>query len=197
MGEAKSRRRSYEIARKRLLDRHEGQHRIVAESAINLFDRFILPHHFTGACYQITMTLEKFLSEAHGIASKTIVGYVNDGTDDIMTSHAWLEFDGMKVDLGLYVMDRPDVTLPGAVIILDETLLPGAAEYSYHLSRPAASIAVVNQMLRDPFTARVARWKEAEHEEMLARSRDRDLRDIYLAGAPAQSSFASMTSVLR
>lgn len=197
MGEAKSRRQSYEIARQRLLDRHEGHHRIVAESAINLFDRFILPQHFTGACYQITMTLEKYLSEAHGIASRTIVGYVNDGTDDIMTSHAWLEFDGMKVDLCLHVMDRPDITPPGSVIILDETLRPGAAEYSYHLSRPPASIAVIDQMLRDPSAAHVARWKEAEHVDMLARSRDPDLRDIYLAGAPAQSSFAAMTSVLR
>lgn len=197
MGEAKGRRQSYELARKRLLDRHKGKHRIVAETAINLFDRFIMPHHFTGACYQISMTLEKYLSEAHGIASKTIVGYVNDGTDDIMTSHAWLEFDGMKVDLGLHVMDRPDVTLPGAVIILDEALLPGAAEYSYHLSRPPASMAVIDQMLRNPSTAHVARWKEVEHADMLARSRDTDLRDIYLAGAPAQSSFASMTSVLR
>ncbi len=197
MGEAKSRRQSYEVAKKRLLDRHEGKHRIVAETAINLFDRFILPHHFTGACYQITMTLEKYLIEAHGIASSTIVGYVNDGTDDIMTSHAWLEFDGMKVDIGLHVMDRPDITLPGAVIILDDRLRPGAVEYSYHLSRPPASMAVIDQMLRDPATAHVARWKEAEHVDMLARSHDPDLRDNYLAGAPAQSSFASMTSVLR
>lgn len=197
MGEARSRRQIYERSRQRLLDRHGGQHRIVAESAVNLFDRFILPNHFTGACYQITMTLEKYLAEAHGIASKTIVGYVNDGTDDIMISHAWLEFDGMKIDIGLHVVDRPDVTPPGAVIILDEAIWPGAAEYSYHLSRPPASMAVIDQILRNPSTAHVARWKEVEHADMLARSRDTDLRDIYLAGAPAQSSFASMTSVLR
>ncbi len=197
MGEARSRRQLYERARQRLLDRHDGQHRIVVESAINLFDRFILPNRFTGACYQITMTLEKYLAETHGIASRTIVGYVNDGTDDIMISHAWLEFDGRKIDIGLHVVDRPDVTPPGAVIILDEALQPGAAEYSYHLSRPPASIAFVERMLRDPSQANVARRKEAEHEEMLARSRNPDLRDIYLAGAPAQSSFALMTSVLR
>lgn len=197
MGEARSRRQIYERSRQRLLDRHGGQHRIVAESAVNLSDRFILPNHFTGACYQITMTLEKYLAEAHGIASKTIVGYVNDGTDDIRISHAWLEFDGMKIDIGLHVVDRPDVTPPGAVIILDEAIRPGAAEYSYHLSRPPASMAVIDQILRNPSTAHVARWKEVEHADMLARSRDTDLRDIYLAGAPAQSSFASMTSVLR
>ena len=98
--------------------------------------------------------------------------------------------------LGFYVMDRPDVTVPGAAIIFDEALLPGAAEYNYHLSRPPTSIAGVNKMPREPPTARVARWKEAEHEEMLVNSRNRDLRDIFLARAP-RSSFASTTSELR
>ncbi|MDV4153859.1 MULTISPECIES: hypothetical protein [Rhizobium] len=196
MGEARHRRQSYDTAKRLLLDRHEGHHRIVAEVAVNLFDRFILPRRFTGACYQITMTLEKYLFEAHGISSNTVVGYVNDGTDDIMISHAWLEFDGKKVDLGLHFVDHPDVVRPGAVIVLNEQLRLGAIEYSYHLTRPAASLAFVEQMLKDPSTAHVARRKEAEHQAMLARSRDSVLRDIYLAGAPADSSFASMTSVL-
>ncbi|MBO9127695.1 MULTISPECIES: hypothetical protein [unclassified Rhizobium] len=196
MGEANKRKQAYGAARQRILDRFEGQHRVVAEAAINLFDRFILPKRFTGACYQVTMTLEKHLAEAHAITSKTVVGYVNDGTDHIMISHAWLEFETMKVDLGLHVVERPDVVHPGAVLILDQQLLPGTVNYSYHLARPAASLAVVEKMLRDPSTAHVGRRKEIEHEAMLQRSRDPALRDAYLAGAPPGSSFASMTSVL-
>lgn len=196
MGQANNRKRAYGIARQRMLERFEGQHRIVAEAAINLFDRFILPRRFTGACYQVTMTLEKYLADAHAIASKTVVGYVNDGTDDIMISHAWLEFDSMKVDLGLHVVERPDVVHTGAVIVLDQQLLPGTVNYSYHLVRPAASLAVVQRMLLDSSTAQVARRKETEHETMLQRSRDPALRDAYLACAPTESSFASMTSVL-
>ena len=184
MGEAKNRKQTYEAAKQKILDRFEGKHRIVAGAAINLFDRFILPKRFTGACYQITMTLEKYLFEIHGISSSTIVGYVNDGTDDIMISHAWLECDGMKIDLGLYVVERPDIIHTGAVIVLDRQLLPGSVEYRYHLVRPAVSTAIVERMLRDPSTAHVARHKEIEHEEMLKRSRDPVLRDAYLAGAP-------------
>lgn len=101
MGQAKQRAQFYDIAKRQLLDRCDGPSRTVAAASINLFDRFIVPRRFTGACYQVTMTLQKYLEETHGIAAQAVVGYVNDGTDDIMISHGWLEYEGMKIDLGL------------------------------------------------------------------------------------------------
>ncbi|MCR6727136.1 hypothetical protein [Agrobacterium fabrum] len=196
MGQAKQHRQSYDMMKQRLLDRHNGPSKTVAATAINLFDRFILPRRFTGACYQVTMTLQKYLSERHGIITEAVVGYVNDGTDDIMISHGWLEYEGMKIDLGLHLVERPDIVKPGALLVLDEPLRPGLLNYTYHLGRPATSLLVVQRMLADPATARVARHKETEHQEMLARSRDPQLRDLYLAGAPVDSNFATMTSVL-
>ncbi|MBX5166764.1 MULTISPECIES: hypothetical protein [unclassified Rhizobium] len=196
MGQAKQRAQSYNSLKQRLLDRHHGPARTVATAAINLFDGFILPRRFTGACYQLTMTLQKFLADKHGIATQAVVGYVNDGTDDIMISHGWLEYEGMKIDLGLHIVERPDVVRPGALLVLDETLRLGAIDYTYHLARPEASLQVVQRMLADPATARIAQHKEKEHDDMLRRSRDARLRDLYLTGAPAGSDFASMTSVL-
>ncbi|WP_234839078.1 RlpA-like double-psi beta-barrel domain-containing protein [Sinorhizobium medicae] len=105
MGQAKQRGQSYDMAKQRLLDRHDGPSKTVAATAINLFDRFILPRRFTGACYQVTMTLQKYFSEKHGITTEAVVGYVNDGTDDIMISHGWLEYEGMKIDLGLHLVE--------------------------------------------------------------------------------------------
>lgn len=136
MGQAKQRAQSYNSLKQRLLDRHHGPARTVATAAINLFDGFILPRRLTGACYQLTMTLQKFLADKHGIATQAVVGYVNDGTDDIMISHGWLEYEGMKVDLGLHVVEHPDVVKPGALVVLDEPLRPGVIEYTYHLERP-------------------------------------------------------------
>ena len=54
-----------------------------------------------------------------------VVGYVNDDTDDIFMSHAWIELNGRKVDLTLNVTEYQDVQLSGAVLILDQVLKPG------------------------------------------------------------------------
>ncbi|WP_288200080.1 hypothetical protein [uncultured Pleomorphomonas sp.] len=197
MGEAKSRTKQYEQTKQSLLASCDGDAKVVAGSAIKLFERFILPKHYTRGCYLVTMVLHRFLAEEHGIATIPVVGYVNDGTDDIMISHAWLEFDAMKTDLTLNVVEHPDVIRPGDVVVLDTVLRPGVLHYSYHRERPAEAIAVVNRMLSDPASANIARHKEIEHEAMLVRSRDASLMDAYIAGAPLDCGYAAMTAVLR
>jgi hypothetical protein len=42
---------------------------------------------------------------------------LNDGTDDIMISHAWLDYDGRKTDITLANTERPDIIPIGQVII--------------------------------------------------------------------------------
>ncbi|WP_139015808.1 hypothetical protein [Ensifer aridi] len=113
-----------------------------------------------------------------------------------MISHGWLEYNDMKIDLGLHVVEHPDVVKPGALLVLDQVLRPGLINYTYHLERPAPSLLLVQHMLANPATAAVARHKETEHAAMLARSRDGVLMSAYLNGAPTGSDFATMTSVL-
>ncbi len=197
MGEAKNRTKQYELSKQSLLASCDGDARVVADCAVRLFDRFILPKRYTGGCYLVTMILYRFLADEHGIMTVPVVGYVNDGTDDIMISHAWLEHEGKKTDLTLNVVEHPDVISPGDVMVLDTIVRPGVLHYSYHRERPTEAIAVVERMLRDPATAQIARHKEIEHEVMLERSRNPSLMDAYIAGAPLDCGYAAMTAVLR
>jgi len=113
-----------------------------------------------------------------------------------MISHAWLDFEGKKVDLCLFLMEHPEITKPGPLLVLDVPLMLGLLPYTYHLERPERSLKVVEEMLGNPSTREIARRKELEHCEMLARSQDRFLMDAYLAQAPARSNFSTMTSIL-
>lgn len=184
MGEAKNRTKQYELAKQSLLANCDGDAKVVADSAIKLFERFIVPKRYTGGCYLVTMILHRFLAKEHEISTVPVVGYVNDGTDEIMISHAWLEFAAKKTDLTLNVVEHQDVIRPGDVMVLDTVVRPGVLHYSYHRERPTEAMAVVSRMLSDPASANIARHKEIEHEAMLARSRDASLMDAYIAGAP-------------
>lgn len=197
MGQSKQRLESYKMAKQALLGRCDPEARVVAETAIRLFDGFILPNHFTGGCYQVSMTLHRFLMETHRISTEVVVGYVNDGTDDIMISHAWLDYNGKKIDLNLHVMANPDATKPGDLIVLDQVLRPGALTYTYHTERTGAYLIAAHRLLSDPDLGAVARHKEEEHLIMQARSKNPALMEAYIAAAPTEIGYAAMTAALR
>ena len=48
-----------------------------------------------GCCYRATLFIKYHLELRYGIRGEAIVGYVNDGTDELYCSHAWLETDGL------------------------------------------------------------------------------------------------------
>jgi hypothetical protein len=47
-----------------------------------------------GACYRASLFLKLFLEQEYGIDANVVVGFVNDGTDELYASHAWLECHG-------------------------------------------------------------------------------------------------------
>jgi hypothetical protein len=112
--------------------RYAGQtagERVVADVAERLFNRFIKPAESTGMCYRLTFFLHLYLADK-GVQTVPVVGYINDGSDDIMISHAWLEFGGKKTDLTLGITEDPDLNPVGNVIILDQILFSGLT-YTY------------------------------------------------------------------
>jgi hypothetical protein len=194
MGEARNRAAVYQRAKDKLLEEVTGDARVVAETAIRLFEGYVLPQRYTGGCYLTTMTLHWFLQHERGIITEPVVGYVNDATDDIMISHAWLEHDGLKVDLTLHLTDGFST---GALLVLDHVLRPGRLVYTYHRERTPAGIAQDRVMMRDPEIAPVLRHKQAEHQTMSGIARDSKRLGDYLAVAPAQMSYDVLAKAMR
>ena len=98
-----------------------------------------------------------------------VVGYVNDGTDDIMILHAWIELNGRKTDLMLAFVEYGHA---GPLLVLDRELRPGAVQYSYRREQTDAGLARYAALMDDPQTRPLVIHKEQEHADVLARIGD-------------------------
>lgn len=163
-----------------------GEERLIAEAALRLYRAF--PDE--GACYRKTFFLYKYLNVAHSIQTEPVVGFVNDGTDELYGSHAWLEYAGKKVDLALAHPLRPELQKRGAVLILDWPYVPGWPGYTYHRERPASALAQVIELIRHPDTQFLMQEAENLHLTMSATAGSDQLIDSYLANAPDGIDFA-------
>lgn len=197
MGEAKRRARAYDDAKAKLIASLSDEGKVVASSAIGIFEGFIAPQRYTGGCYLVTMTLHRYLADEHGIKTVPVIGYVNDGTDDIFISHAWLEHEGLKTDLTLHQTEYPDIQLPGAVLVMDQPIRQGVVQHTYHVERTDEGMKAAQRMLAHPETAAIAKHKEQEHLDMVDRAQSRALMDAYLQAAPIECGYAAMTAPLR
>jgi hypothetical protein len=135
-------------------------------------------------CYRISFFLSSFLKQEHQVNAEPVVGYVNDGTKDFMISHAWVEFSGRKIDLGLTATEHPDVQLEGPLLILDRSITQGKASYTYHRERSAAAHAQVQKLMALPAYKEMLAANEAEHAPMAAVAESPSLIRTYLDTAP-------------
>lgn len=133
-------------------------------------------------CYHSVFFLNEYLREKHGIATLPVIGYVNDGTDDIMMSHAWLDFGGRKTDVSLAVTEHPDVSPAGELIVLDKVIKVGH-KYSYHHDMGAAGLRAL-QSVRASGGQAIVEHKLQEHLLMVARAKDPALIRPYLDAEP-------------
>jgi hypothetical protein len=165
-----------------------------ADAALRLLRQFIDPAEATGMCYRLTFFLHLYLT-GKAIATEPVIGYVNEGTDDIMVSQAWLEFGGKKIDLTLGRTERPDLNLPGEILILDYPFRPGHG-HTYHLKRTSEAIAVEERWLKDPDSADLVKHKAAEHERMIRMSSNPHEMRRFVDSAPDCLTFARLASII-
>ena len=196
MGESQRRKAAMIQAHLQVMEGLTADKTTIAKTAISLFENFVLPLRYNGGCYLTTMFLHRYLREEAGIITEPTVGYVNDGTDDIMMSHAWLEFDGLKTDITLYILDPVSAAPNGSVLILDRVLHAGEVQHSYHREQTVAGAAKTNEMLADPRLRALVQHKEREHREMLARMTDPDLAATYMAQAPSGLRYADLCTAV-
>jgi hypothetical protein len=190
MGQAK--RRAAE--NKQWIDSLTTEERKIADTADKVLNRVLKPMGATAMCYRMTFFLHLYLAEL-GILTNPVVGYINDGTDDIMISHAWLDYNGRKTDLTLARTERPDIMPIGQVIILDRVFQNGHT-YSYHLEQSANGLAAESEMLQEPQSAAVVNMKRAEHLAMLARAKDASVMRTLLDSAPDRMTFEILKAVV-
>ncbi|OWK18958.1 hypothetical protein AJ88_46700 [Mesorhizobium amorphae CCBAU 01583] len=79
MGQAKQR----AVAKKQWYETLTASECVVVDVAERLFNRFIKPAESTGMCYRMTFFLHLYLADK-GVQTVPVVGYINDGSDDVM-----------------------------------------------------------------------------------------------------------------
>ncbi|MBJ2153956.1 hypothetical protein [Paracoccus sp. IB05] len=188
MGEAK--RNAADL--KKWLDALTDEERVVYECARALFDRFIHPRRVSEMCYHSVFFLYEYIKKSHGIIVEPVIGYINDGTDEVLMSHAWLEFSGKKTDVSLAFTSRPDINPPGQLIYLDHVFGRGHV-YSYHREMSEPGRAALDEF-RSAGGAAMVDHKEREHAGMLALAEDKGMIRTYLDSAPSGMTYEEIVA---
>lgn len=165
----------------------------VFDIAFRLHNNFIKPRDVTGMCYHSVFFLYLYLKKTHGITTTPIIGYVNDGTDDIFVSHAWLEFNGKRIDVSAAVTD-PRIGAAGELIILDRVMKAGL-RYGYCREIPEEGIRQ-HELLRMTGTRALLERKEQEHATMVRRVNDDDEILSYLDNEPNGFTLQRIASLI-
>jgi hypothetical protein len=189
MGEA-ARRKAAEAAWLATLDEQE---RILVRAAKGL--GVALP--LDGACYRASLFLKLFLEQEYGIAANAIVGFVNDGTDELYASHAWLEFQGQRTDLTLCRPMSPEVQKRGQLVIHGRVIADGWSQYTYHRERSPEGLRVIQQLMSDPSTRPMVTEQEELHLRMVATAKSNALIRPYLDGASDGLTYDRIAAVVK
>jgi hypothetical protein len=169
------------------------EERTVFDISSRLHINFIKPRNVTGMCYHSVFFLYIYLKRTHGIITTPTIGYVNDGTDDIFISHAWLEFNGKRIDVSLAVTD-PKIGKAGELLILDRVMKAGH-QYGYYFEIPERGIKQ-HELLKMTSTRALLERKEREHTTMASLVNHDDEIVTYLNNEPNGFDLQTIASLI-
>lgn len=197
MGEAK--RRVQEITKiknefKTWQESLTSDEKLVAEIAIRLEERLVRGRRFYGGCYHLAFFMTHHLS-LQGINLRPVIGWVNDGLWQGMTSHAWIEFNGRKTDVSLTYCDQSDVIPTGELIVHDRVIRHGKASYTYYEHNDPAAQAGLKWMQEQSQLQAVIQKKMIEHERMRNIVANRTFKE-YLENAPHGGRYSEITALI-
>lgn len=201
MGQAKIRKNEIDALKTAnqtwLLSLDDEAKKTIADLALRAHANIVVKLNMTGACYLLTMFLAQYLSKEKGIEVTPVVGYVNDGTGDIMTSHAWIEYDGVKTDISLTKTEFEHAQLTGDLLIHDYSWTKGKANYTYHYKQnPAGLAAIKNLLAKDDEMKVIIEHKEQEHQFMQSVIKTKSGIDEFLASAPPNRNYQALASYI-
>ncbi|UDM18913.1 hypothetical protein [Vogesella sp. XCS3] len=168
-----------------------SEEKAIAAVAQRTYDGIVGRLGMTEGCYNLAFFLQAYLQRVHGIKVDVVVGWVNDGQWGGATSHAWIEYQGKKIDISLNKTSNPEAAPPGDMIILDRVVHPGKVSYTYWPTLPDHAAAVLSEMAADhPEVGAIIDHKNREHERMQALARMPGGADLYFKDAPPNCSYS-------
>jgi hypothetical protein len=200
MGEAQ--RRKAEIARLKQAEQEwflslTPTERTAADVARRAHTQLVERRGLVAACYLLAFFLNELLRSKHAIETDLVVGWANDGSWPGVTSHAWIELGGKKIDISTTKTDMPESHPPGDLLILDRVVRPGIARYAYYREPPPEALAHVEALARQwdlPDDAVDA--KSREHEYVLGLSKTRQGILTYFSRNPPDRQFEALARAI-
>jgi Transglutaminase-like superfamily len=196
MGEARRRKAEIEQLKRRQeewLAALDAPARKIADTAMRAHERIVERRGLVGGCYLLAFFLGRNL-RGKGVPVEIVVGWVNDGTSPLMSSHAWVEWQGRKTDISLTRTENREAQPPGALLMLDHIVRPGKAIYTYHRERSAEALAFQREL--EPMAPGLIAHKEREHRMMQEASVDNGRIAAYLDAAPPDRNYAALLRML-
>ena len=171
--------------------------KIIVEVAQKTYDKVVCGLNMTEGCYNLAFFLFEHLRRKHSIELRIMVGWVNDGQWEGATSHAWVEFEGKKIDISLNKTSHPEAQPPGDLIILDHVVKRGLVSYHYWPSLPeeAANALEVMRATSSELNALIAH-KEQEHQKMLEFSMAPDGVTEFYRNAPRNMNYDALALIV-
>ncbi len=168
----------------------DNEERHVVETAYSLYK--ILP---PAACYRASLFLQYHLKKCYNIEGNAVIGFVNDGTDNLYSSHAWYVFQDKMTDIAISRPMNPSIQNAGHLIIHGNIIKAGWEKWNYHTERPTDASEAL-QSLRSIGHGAYVDNLENIHSYMKNISNNADLIREYLDNAPDKLSYDVIVSKL-
>lgn len=200
MGEAK--RRKVEIAALKAKDANwlaslQPEERIVAEVSLATYNKVVVGLEMTEGCYNLAFFLNEYFRQKHDIGVNVVVGWINDGSWEGAASHAWVEYQGKKIDIALHKTSHPDIQPSGDLIILDHIARSGTVPYTYWQTLPDRAARALEQMRSEtPELEAIIVHKETEHRKMLELASKQGGAREYLRQAPPTNNYEFLSKIV-
>lgn len=198
MGEAKRRRAEIEAIKNAYvawLSTLSPIEHCIAQTAKLAHERIVERMGVTGACYLLAFFLGQYLRREKSVEVETVIGYVNDTTSALMSSHAWIEYNGKVTDISLTRTEYAQAQPRGHLLILGRIVYPGEVAYSYHRERSPEALDFLRGLEKLGPLGPI-QHKEQEHQQMASASRSDSGALAYLNAAPPDRTYAALKRLL-
>lgn len=172
-----------------------GEEKEILTLAERLDERLVRGQEFSQGCYHLAFFMTLYLREK-GIAVEPVIGWVNDGTWQGVTSHAWVEFKGRKTDASLGCTRDAALQPTGGLLVLDKIIRKGMADYLYFKNDDPAVQAGIDYMRGHPDLWAAIAFKRQQHGQMLAIAQN-DQIAAYLSNSPPGGRYEDLSKLVR
>ena len=179
------------------IDTLTQEEKVIARVSQAAYENIVLGLGMTEGCYNLAFFLYEHLRFKYGISVKVVIGWINDGLWAGASSHAWVEYQGKKIDISLNKTSHPEVQPSGDLIILDHIVEKGSAKYTYWESLPEASKKALDLIAEEnPKLAILIKHKDVEHNRMIKLSESQVGVDEYFRSVPPNNRYEALARIV-